>query len=72
MKTNPVEVEFRHADGTSERKFIAIPHGQFQPYSAICDSKKNQFFIWSKLRGTYEEVNGEFLSNIEVTDDAKN
>ena len=64
MKTNTIEVEFRYADGSSEKKFITVPHGQFEPYSVICD--KTQFFIWSRMRGVYEEAHGEFLSNIEV------
>lgn len=67
MKTNSVEVEFSYSDGTGGKKFITIPHGQFQPYPVICDAKRQQFFIWSMSRGKYEEVKGELLSNVEVS-----
>lgn len=65
-KLNVVEVEFQHKNETRTKCKIAIPHGQFSPPLALHDSRSNQWFLWCRGLGIYQEVEGNTLSNIEV------
>ena len=67
-KSNVIEIEFAYKDlsQAKTRRKIAIPHGHFLPPLTLYDSHKNQWFLWDKELGIYQEVTGEILLNIEV------
>ena len=65
-KFNVVEVEFHHQDFTRTKRKIRIPHGRFSPPLVLRNGRDNQWFLWCKGVGIYQEVDGEILSEIEV------